>query len=337
MSLEQLKIIHHLKNNTAYSHPAYNIKLLETHISWIFLTGPFTYKIKKEVKFGKVLDFSNLLLRKRYCQRELMLNRILCGDMYQSVVKIIKKNEIFKFVELNKKGQPLEYAVKMIEIPQKFRMDNLVKSGVVNKRIIKSLTDILVKFHNNTSSTNNKISKYGLPTIMRKKLKENFETLTQLGITDITAENNKLNTFLENNNDLLLQRIRESKVRNIHGDLYLKNIFIIYDKYYLYDRIEFNDTLRYADVTEDVAHLAMDLDFHQRSDLSKYLIKEYIQKSHDDNMGKLIYFMMCYKACVRAKVSFFREQEVDTKNKKIIHKQEAKKHLKLAKSYRDLF
>jgi aminoglycoside phosphotransferase family enzyme len=81
----------------------------------------------------------------------------------------------------------------------------------------------------------------------------------------------------------------------------------------------------------------MDLDFHQRSDLSKYFIKEYIQKSHDDNMSKLVYFMMCYKACVRAKVSFFRAQEEDTKNKKIIHEQEAKKHLKLAKRYRNLF
>jgi aminoglycoside phosphotransferase family enzyme len=336
MSLEQLNIIHQLKNNTAYSHPAYKIKRLETHISWIFLTGPFTYKIKKDVKFGKVLDFSNLLLRKRYCQRELMLNRILCGDMYQRVVKVIQQNDIFKFVELNKKGEPLEYAVKMIEIPQKFRMDNLVKAGVVNKRIIDSLIDILLKFHN-SSTTNNKISKYALPKIMRKKLKENFETLTQLGITDITVENNKLDTFLEKNNDLFLQRIKEAKIRDIHGDLYLKNIFIIYNKFYLYDRIEFNDTLRYADVTEDVAHLAMDLDFHQRSDLSKYFIKEYIQKSQDDSMSKLVYFMMCYKACVRAKVSFFRAQEMDTKKKKIIYEQEAKKHLKLAKRYQNLF
>ena len=55
MSLEQLNIIHQLKNNTAYSHPAYNIKVLETHISWIFLTGPFTYKIN-----GKRACFNSL-------------------------------------------------------------------------------------------------------------------------------------------------------------------------------------------------------------------------------------------------------------------------------------
>ncbi|HJU59520.1 MAG TPA: hypothetical protein VJ583_07200 [Nitrososphaeraceae archaeon] len=335
MSLEQLNIINQLKKNTAYSHPAYNIKVLETHISWILLTGPFTYKIKKDVKFGKVLDFSNLLLRKRYCQKELMLNKLLCGNMYQSVVKVILENNVFKFAELNEKGEPFEYAVKMIEIPQKFRMDNLVKSGHVNKKTIKSLTDNLIKFHN-SSPTNNKISKYALPMVMKKKLNENFETISQIGKIDPIIEY-KMNSFLEKNNDLFLKRITESKIRDIHGDLYLKNIFIIDDKFYLYDRIEFNDSLRYADVTEDIAHLTMDLEFHQRIDLAKYLINDYIQKSNDENIIKLVYFMMCFKACIRAKVSFFRAQEVNNKKKKIIHIEEAKKHLKFAKKYIKLF
>jgi aminoglycoside phosphotransferase family enzyme len=325
MSLEQLNIIAQLKNNTAYSHPAYKIEVLETHISWIFLTGPFTYKIKKKVKFGKILDFSNLLLRKRYCQKELMLNKPLCGNMCQSVVKVIQENGVFTFVELNEKGEPVEYAVKMIEIPQKFRMDNLIKSGGVDKRTIKSLTDILIKFHN-SSSFNNKISNYALPKAM-KKIYENFETLSQLGNLYPTVLY-KINSFLEKNNDLFYQRIRESKIRDIHGDLYLKNIFIIADRFYLYDRIEFNDSLRYADIVEDVAHLAMDLDFHQQPDLCKYFINDYIQKSHDGNMIKLVYFMMCFKACVRAKVSFFRAQELDNKKKKIIHEKEAKKTFK---------
>ena len=103
MNSEQLTLIRHLTNNNAYSHPAYDIRVIETHISWIFLTGHFTYKIKKKVKFSQVLDFSNLLLRKKYCKKELILNKHLCGDMYQSIVKIIKENKTFKFAELNKK------------------------------------------------------------------------------------------------------------------------------------------------------------------------------------------------------------------------------------------
>jgi aminoglycoside phosphotransferase family enzyme len=47
----------------------------------------------------------------------------------------------------------------------------------------------------------------------------------------------------------------------------------------LYDRIEFNDSLRYADITEDVAHLSMDLDHHQRSDLRKYFLSQYMKRA----------------------------------------------------------
>ena len=83
-------------------------------------------------------------------------------------------------------------------------------------------------------------------------------------------------------------------------------------------------------------HLAMDLDFHGRLDLRDYFISQYIKKSNDKNILNLVYFMMCYKACVRAKVSLFRAQEV-IDNKKIIYEKEAKKHLKLADIYIKLF
>ena len=112
-----------------------------------------------------------------------------------------------------------------------------------------------------------------------------------------------MNSFLKDNYHLFNLRIKESKIRDIHGDLYLKNIFIIGNRFYLYDRLEFNDSLRYADVVEDVAHLAMDLDYHQKTDLGEYFISQYVKTSNDKNIISLVYFMMCYKACVRTKVS----------------------------------
>ena len=45
---------------------------------------------------------------------------------------------------------------------------------------------------------------------------------------------------------MFYERMRESKIRDIHGNLYLKNIFVIDNKFYLYDRIEFNNSLRYT-------------------------------------------------------------------------------------------
>ncbi|MFB5600922.1 MAG: hypothetical protein ACE5SW_11940 [Nitrososphaeraceae archaeon] len=332
--MNQLKIIQNLKDKKSYHPQISKIQILETHISWIILTGYFAYKIKKSVKFGEVLDFSNLKLRKKFCQKEVLLNRPLCGDMYQRVVKIVRKKGVYKVVELEDKGIALEYAVKMIEIPQKFRMDNLLKYKKIDKKIIKRLTNRLVKFHESTP-TNEKISKYGHPKCMKKKINENFKTIAQFLPIDPILEY-KLNTFVESNLLLFYQRMEKSKIRDIHGDLYLKNIFILDDKFYLYDRIEFNDSLRYADILEDVAHLAMDLDFHKRPDLCNFFIFNYIKETKDYDIRKTIFFMMCYKACVRAKVSLFRANEV-LNNKKNRYEKEARMHFDLAKKYTKQF
>src|SRR5215510_3282440 len=120
-------MIAELKNPNSYPHPVSYIRAIETHISWVFLTGHYAYKIKKPVKFGGVLDFSRLYLRKKFCQEEVQLNRPLCGEMYQGVVKIVYQGNRLKIVSLSNPTKAIEYAVKMIEIPQKYRMDNLLR------------------------------------------------------------------------------------------------------------------------------------------------------------------------------------------------------------------
>jgi aminoglycoside phosphotransferase family enzyme len=338
MSLRQQKVVFGLKKEKdAYQHKVSKIRMEETHISWILLTGVYVYKIKKELKFGNVLDFSTLKLRKKFCQKEVTLNKVLCGDMYQGVVKIVNKNgNNMRIINIEHKGRALEYAVKMLEIPQKFRMDNLLAAGKVSLKTIESLTKILVKFHHCTP-TNAKIRNHGYPKFIKKKIHENFETLTKLKTVDPKFENTLI-LFIKKNKKLLYDRIREDKIRDIHGDLYLKNIFILENnRFYLYDRIEFNDDLRYADIAEDIAHLSMDLDYHKRSDLRKHFIFQYIEKSNDINLENLVYFLMCYKACIRAKVSLFRAKNETITKKRIAQIKESKDLLKLAESYLELF
>ena len=324
-----------LKKETAFPHAISYVKIIETHISWIILTGRFVYKIKKPVRFGNVLDFSNKALRKKFCQKELKLNKNLCGSMYLSVVKIIKKNSDYKLVSLDENGTALEYALKMKEFPQKSRLDNILKLNRLSKHILDLLIDNLVKFHS-TAPMNATISDYGKRQIMRSKIRENFLTISKIGKVDGIFEK-KLDLFVKNNNDLFYLRRKDHRIRDIHGDLYLKNIFYVRGKFYMYDRIEFNDSLRYADIAEDVAHLAMDIHYHQREDLQVYFIRNYINKSKDTNIIRIIYFMMCFKACVRAKVSLFSSAQCTDKNQKMKHIKEAKDHLCLANKYLKMF
>jgi len=350
MSSNQIELISLLsKNRNAYQHEVLNLSVEETHISWVILTGLFAYKIKKELKFGQVLDFSTLGLRKRFCQNEVDINRTLCGEeMYLGVVKVVKQKreqeqDAIKLVSLKSKGKALEYAVKMLEISQKFRMDNLLQKGKVNSDTIEKLSSIIVKFHHLTP-TNRRIQRFGRPEFMKRKVEENFATLSRFAGIDPKFQR-KLDSFIKNRSNLFFERIRQEKIRDIHGDLYLKNVFIVPDnKFYLYDRIEFNDSLRYADVAEDVAHLAMDLDFHGRSDLRKHLISAYMLQGKDANLEDIIYFLMCFKACVRVKVSLFRAKNLDKTtnskddNRKNIEQaeEEARRHLQLAESYLEI-
>jgi aminoglycoside phosphotransferase family enzyme len=350
MGSNQIELISLLsKNRGAYRHEVSKITVEETHISWVILTGKFAYKIKKELKFGQILDFSTLSLRKKFCQKEVDINRVICGDMYMAVAKIVKQKKRgqdeeggLRIVDLKSKGKALEYAVKMVEIPQKFRMDKLLQEGRVTSDTISRLTSILVRFHRLTP-TNRKIKNFGRSEFMKRKVEENFATLSKFATINQKFEKS-LGLFIHNKRSLFLQRIRDDKVRDIHGDLYLKNIFIMPDnRFYLYDRIEFNDSLRYADVAEDVAHLAMDLDFYRRTDLRKLLISEYILQGKDTSLEDIVYFLMCYKACLRVKVSLFRAKGLekttnsDEDRKEIdLAEEEAKRHLQLAESYSEL-
>jgi aminoglycoside phosphotransferase family enzyme len=341
MELKQEDIIDNLKKEYSYPHPVSSVKVIETHISWILLTGRQAYKVKKAVKFGNILDFSKLYLRKKFCEEEVLLNRPLCGNMYQGIVKVVRCNGQFRIVNISHEGKGLEYAVKMLEIPQEYRMDRLLRTNKVTSRTIRSLTTHLVRFHR-TAKTNAKISKFGSPTFMKWKIRENFKTLSDLTNLDI-SQITKLNVFVRNNKEFLSYRMKYGKIREIHGDLYLRNIFLSKGKFYFYDRIEFNASLRYADIAEDVAHLAMDLDYHKREDLRKYLIYYYVKKSGDSTLTNVIYFIMCYKSLVRAKVSLFRRKQIISKKSGINRRNisgcelEARKLFALARKYMEMF
>jgi aminoglycoside phosphotransferase family enzyme len=329
-----------LQNKSIYPHKISpdGIRVLETHISYIFLTGPYAYKIKKAVKFGRILDFSTVGRRKKYCRAEIGVNKLLCKKMYLGIVKIVKERKTLKLVRPDHNSRAIEYAVKMMEIPQKYRMDIAIRLKTVDEEAIDNLAQEISRFHFVTP-TNKEITAYGTPGSMKIKIDENFRTLRKLDDNkQFNRFHSKLKSFVSDNRNLFYDRMSEKKIRNIHGDLYLKNIFMMTSKkFYLYDRIEFNDSLRFADVAEDIAHLSMDLDFVQRSRLRKVFVCKYLEITNDRTLESLLYFLMCYKACVRAKVALFRADTERMSKVKHLHIMESNHFSTLAGSYLSKF
>jgi uncharacterized protein len=329
---DQNQVVQALLTQQAYPHPTGKIELIQTHISYVFLTEKYVYKVKKAVNFG-FLDFSTLDKRKVYCEKELQLNRRLCPEIYLEVDPINQAENI----RLNGEGQTVEYALKMKRLPQEKIMAVLLKEGKVDKKTVDDIAQIVARFHSK-AQTNPEISEFGSLKIVKTNWDENFEQTTKYIDQTIPQKDHhsiqkKINAFLTENQPLFESRIINGHIKDCHGDLHSGNIFVT-DKICIFDAIEFNDRFRYSDVAADVAFLAMDLDFQGRVDLANYFIERYLEYSKDQQLTQLLAFYKCYRAYVRGKVVSFR---LDDKNIPIKEKdaaaKEAQAYFKLAAQY----
>src|SRR5690606_39055517 len=128
-------LIQSLMSPDAFPHGTSDIQLLETHISWVLLTGEFAYKIKKPVNLG-FLDFSTLAKRKFYCDEELRLNTRFSAGLYLAVVAITGSAEK---PAIDGGGPVMDYAVKMRQFDQHDLLEQLAAADALNQHDIKSL------------------------------------------------------------------------------------------------------------------------------------------------------------------------------------------------------
>jgi len=330
--LVQKQVVDALMKPEAYDEDPGSIELVQTHISFVFLTRNFVYKVKKAVNLG-FLDFTTLEKRRFFCEKELELNRRLCGDMYLEVVPINKSDAI----KIKGAGATVEFAVKMKRIPQERMMSELLEANKVNDKLIDRIAKIIADFHSK-AETNRRISEFGSLATIETNWKENFEQTEEYVGKTISNKNFKLiheriSNFMRKDAALFEKRIAEDRVRDCHGDIHSGNIFVV-DGIYIFDAIEFNDRIRYSDVAADVAFLAMDLDFRERPDLSDFFVERYIRYSGDQELTKLLPFYKCYRAYVRGKVVSFKIKDPHVGEKeKTSANEDAKAYFKLAATY----
>ncbi len=315
-----------LLNPEIYPDHPKEVGFFETHISLLFFTGSHVYKVKKPVDFG-FLDFTSLEKRKYFCEQEVTLNRRLSPEIYLGVVEITQDG---KRILLDGKGEVVEYAVKMKQIPEDLLMNKLLERGQVTPKMIEAISEKLARFYS-AAQTNDFIQSFAKPERIKQDTDENFEqTEKYVAVTisnDVYLEiQNRTNDFFTTRAEIFYRRIAAGRIRDCHGDLRLEHIFWG-DKISIFDCIEFNERFRYTDTAADIAFLAMDLDYHEKEDLSEHLIQTYIQKSDDQDLMKVLHFYKCYRAYVRGKVESFR---LDDPN---IPEKEKKEALKRAQKY----
>ena len=249
-----------LSDPACYDHPVEKLELIETHISWVVLTGIYAYKIKKPVDLG-FLDFSTLDLRKQDCIDELRLNKRLAAAFYLDVVEITGSAAAPR---INGAGEMLEYAVKMRQFPPDATLDKLAQRGELNETHIDALAARLAHFQQNECETAPTDSPWGEPELVAKPVAENFKILA--AHLDDAGEHHNL-AILQDWCDaeharlapLMRQRKAAGFVREGHGDLHLANLAWVDGQLLIFDCLEFDPALRWIDVISEVAFCYMDL------------------------------------------------------------------------------
>ncbi len=305
------------------------IELVQTQMSFVFLTGDYVYKVKKPVNLG-YLDYTTLDRRQFYCQREVELNQRLCPDAYLGVVPITQRQGD---ISIEGQGEVIEYAVKMRRLPQEAMMDGLLANNQVSPQMVTSLAQKLVEFHQR-AETNANISAFSSLEAITKNTEENFsQTVEYIGRTISQAKyrhiKNYADSFIDKNASLFHKRIIGGRIRDCHGDLHAAHICFT-NGICIYDCIEFNDRFRYCDVASEVAFLAMDLDHYERADLSQSFVNAYVAQSRDEELLRLLNFYKCYRAYVRGKVESFKLDDP------YISEEEKTRVLAIARSYFEL-
>ncbi len=307
MTSDSHKLIMALQDPTVWPDCPERVELVETHISWVFLTRDFAWKIKKPVEFD-FLDFSTLERRKQFCDEELQLNRRTAPELYLGVVPLCGTVEAPK---IDGTGEPFEFAVKMRRFDDFGLLSRMAMEKRLTPTLIDNLAETIAEFHATIRQTDTE-SKYGCPKDIQQDALDNFVAIQQLANGDEMHEaavrNLKAWTIAEGRHlsATLTQRREDGFVRECHGDLHLRNIVEIDGRPCLFDCVEFNARFRWVDVISEVAFLVMDLEEHGEERFARRLLNRYLERTGDYGGLEVLRFYLVYRAMVRAKIDMIR-------------------------------
>jgi uncharacterized protein len=329
---DQARLIRSLTDPRLYEPSCTGVRVIETHISFVLLTGHYAYKIKKAVDLG-FLDFTTLPVRHFYCQRELELNRRLAPSIYLRVVAI---TGTIDRPSIGGDGPAIEYAVQMREFPQDGLLARVLERGDLTAAHIDVLASIVAAFHTSAPAAATD-SRFGSAAEILDLAIANFTELAPL-VEDDEGRRTiaSLRRWSEQEHEharrtrLFEARQRAGFVRECHGDLHLGNIALVDGEVTIFDCIEFNEDMRWGDVMADVAFLVMDMQDRGRPDFAARFLNAYLERTGDYEGVPVLRFYVVYRAMVRAKVAYMRASQTPEPDAREAKAAEGREYLRLA-------
>jgi uncharacterized protein len=296
-----------LLDRSIYPHPADDLRLVETHVSWIALAGPYAYKLKKPVRF-EFLDYSTRERRRDACETELALNRRWAAALYLDLV-VLPDAGAARWQPASADGEP---AVRMARFDRDEELDVLVARGGVTAAELGALGRDLAGWHD-AAPVDAAGVRGGAAESLRAAL-DTFDALRAPTAPFAPARLASLESAVRHEHAVLATwfdaRRAAGRVRECHGDLHTRNVVRLDGRLVPFDAIDFAPGLRWIDVAADAAFLAMDLERLGRDDLAHAFQDAWLAASGDYDAVRGARWLVAYRALVRAKVDALRARQL---------------------------
>ena len=330
---EQARLVAALRQPSLHGPACTRVEAIETHISYVLLTGAHAYKLKKAIALP-FLDFRTLASRRFHCDEELRLNRRLAPALYEDVVPIAGTPDAPR---LGGDGPAIDYAVRMREFPQQALLSAMLDRQEVDERRIDELAAAVARFHG-AIAVAPPDSPYGdAGDALALALGNVDAVLAAWPDAAIAASLATLRRWTERTFAAIRGRLearrRDGCVRECHGDLHLGNIAVVDGRVAIFDCIDFNPRMRWNDLMAEVAFLAMDLEYRGRPDLADRFVNRYLEATGDYAGAAVLRFFVVYRAMVRAKVLALRAAQMPAGAERATLATECREYVALARAW----
>lgn len=286
----QLALPDVLVNSNIYPHRTKGIRVIETKHSWVFLTGPYVYKVKKLVYFW-FLDCTTLAKRKRVLENEFRVNRPFSPSLYLGVLPLVKKHSGLQW---GGRGRVLEYALKMRQLPQQDILLQRLESAKVKEREVENVARTIATIHMRLPRER-WMRRVASPALIKKRFDTYFPLLRADAVPRFVspAFYSKLRRaaaiLFQKTKPFFLQR--QSRSQRIHGDFDPKNIFVVGGtRVYIFDSLDFMKEWHHGDPAIDIACFTIHFEARNKRDFADTFQQAYLSKTKDYGMLQVLPF-----------------------------------------------
>jgi len=293
----------HLSLPDSYPEQPAAVAVIQTHMSFVFLTDHHAYKLKKPVRY-EFLDFSTLEARHTDCLEEMRLNRRLARDIYLDVVMLTRAPG--GQLRLAGDGEAVEWLVKMRRLPRELMLDCAINDQRVSKDDVRRFMLVLSHFYRRSEPVAMDPARY------RQRLEHDVRAnQRELSIADYGLSRALIEAITARQLDtlgrqpaLFEQRASENRIVEGHGDLRPEHVFLGREPVFI-DCLEFNRDWRLLDPVEEIAYLSLECERAGAAWIGDVALEIYSERTGDAPAAPLVWFYKSIRASLRAKLSIW--------------------------------